>query len=387
MATGLAGVMLTRYEALGLAPVMAIAAMLNDGHPLPHGRSVRAFSRSLRERLAPWLRTLMVILLPTLYIFALWTLLQYVLIRDPIYWYKMQKAVGHISQGYEGYLPAHTLPAILSFTARFVLAIIPCFAVIAPLLIFRRRLSSALTGLGLLAGALVWPFIVVLGLIGHTSSATPRYFESALVFVAVSAMWLASDLKPKTLNARRAVSYGLIGLLAVSALGGTVQMDNPKRAMIELENHFYGPILGHKVQPTPPSMLNPDTGWRALTHDLDPQLARGSKVLVDMDSDNRGFLFTHYPDRFIVDADRDYLSTLSDPVGKFDYLILAMETKGSNRSPTGHRAASFKGILSNQSGGRWVKWKSYYPADVYHWVPAGPSGPAVPQIERSSATR
>jgi hypothetical protein len=134
-------------------------------------------------------------------------------------------------------------------------------------------------------------------------------------------------------------------------------------------------------------MLNPDTGWRALTHDLDPELARGSKVLVDMDSDNRGFLFTHYPDRFIVDADRDYLSTLSDPVGKFDYLILAMETKGSNRSPTGHRAASFKGILSNQTGGRWVKWKSYYPADVYHWVPAGPSGPAVPQIERSSATR
>jgi hypothetical protein len=377
LSAGLAGIMLVRYEALLLAPIIAIAAALNDGQDFPSGATVRELLSALRVRLRRWIASLSIALLPMLYIFGLWCFMQFVLVRDPFSWYKQQKSVGHTTPSTYSGLPAHTIPAIVSYTAKMTFLITPAVLLIAPLLLLRRRYSSILTGLGLLAGMLLWPAIVIAGLWANESAGAPRYFESSIVFAAVGAMWLASELHPKLPSTRRALSVGLVAILAVGAVGGAASLDNPWRSRIESEHYFFGVVFGHKFRPLPPLAQHQAQIWKQVANDLDPQLARGNKVLIDMSVEQLAFVFTKYPGHYLIDSDRDYLGILSDPGSKFTYIMRAISHK-SDGTDRGSHISGIDSVLADTTAGQWVKWKTYYTVDVYHLVPW--PGPIVPKV-------
>jgi hypothetical protein len=379
LSTGLAGMMLVRYEAILLAPMIAVAAALNDGQGLPSGATVREFLSALRLRLRRWIATLSIALLPMFYLLGLWCFMQFVLVRDPFFWYKQQKATGHTTPTTYSSLPAHTIPAIVSYTAKLTFLILPAAVVIVPLLLLRHRYQSILSGLGILAGVAVWPAIVILGLIANESAGAPRYFESGIVFLTVAAIWLAADLRPKFPGGRRLVSIGLIAVLAVGAIVGSAALENPHRANIERENYFFSVVFGHKFQRLPALAQHQAQVWEKVASDLDPQLARGGKVLIDMSVEQLAFVYSKHPDRFFIDSDRDYLSTLSDPNGKFNFVMRTVShtPDGADQGP---RINAIDTVLNDTSGGHWVKWKHYYTVDVYHWEPAARSGPTVPNI-------
>jgi hypothetical protein len=379
LSAGLAGIMLVRYEALLLAPIIAVAAALNDGEGFPSGATVREFLRALRIRLRRWTATLSIALLPMLYLFGLWCFMQFVLVRDPFSWYKQQKATGHTTPGAYSNLPAHTIPSIVSYTGKLTFLILPAVVVIAPLLVFRRRYQSLLTGLGLVAGILVWPAIVVVGLIANESAGAPRYFESGIVFVSAGAIWLASELRPKFSGGQRLISVGLVALLAVGAIGGSAALQNQRRTSIEWESYFFNVVFGHKFHRLPTLAQHQAQVWEKVAADLDPQLAHGGKVLVDMSVEQLAFVYTKHPDRYLIDSDRDYLSTLSDASGKFNFIMRTVPHKADG-SDLGPRISAIDTIIRDVSGGHWVKWKSYNTVDVYHWEPAAPSGPLVPNV-------
>jgi len=166
---------------------------------------------------------------------------------------------------------------------------------------------------------------------------------------------------------RRAGPVVLLAVVVLGAIGGAVSLGNPRRTFVEDENQFFGRILGRPEAPLPPSSLGQAAVWQRVAGDLDPRLAAGARVLVDV-SDTSAFIFTRYPDHYIVNSDRDYLKIVADPAGHFTYLIQA----GPNA--VGDEDTEFDGILASTTGGHWSKWKVYPVATVYQWIPA-PAGP------------
>jgi hypothetical protein len=370
LAGGLMIVMLVRYETLALAPLMGVAAALNDGVTLPRRPGFGGMWAYLKGRSPRWLRVFAMIVLPTFYTFGLWTLCQYVIERNPFYWVKQSEAVGKTGTGYVNLPSVLTLHNIIVFSVGTALVICPALCVVGPLLVLRRRFTHALQGLGILAGALLWPAIVAVGLIGRESTGTTRYFEPVIVFITVGGAWLAADLRVPSPKARRVVAALLVGVLAISAIWSTAGIDNARRSSQEAENYYAHELIHLEVKALPLKVQPvPMVDWRDLARDLDPELAHGGKVLIDASVDFEAFVFTKHPDRYIVDSDRDYLQILADPTGRFNYLVLSTDP-----SKLGPRQTAFLEIISDTTDGRWVKWRSYPVADVYRLMPnaAGP---------------
>lgn len=369
---GLAALALVRYEGFALAPVIAVIAALNDGLGRPNGASLRAVLETCRSRWRRWATTASVAVLPAFFVLGLWILLNYVIARDPLYWYKLQKIVGHVTPGQYPTVPAHhALIPILYQVGKMVIGIVPATIVVGPLLLLARRTyEGVLTGLGILAGILIWPLIVLVGLVGNESSGVPRYFEPSTVFLAIGAIWIAANIRPKVPTLRAAVPVLLLAVLAISAIAGSIFLENPSRTSVEAENQFFSRVLGRHVVPLSDTALSAAPMWQRMAADLDRRLTPGNKVLIDVSEASFGlYVFTRHPDQYIVNSDRDYERTVADPIGKFDYIVIP----NAHVTP-GAEYAQFEQIVSTTAGGRWVKWKSYPIADVYEWVPShGPS--------------
>jgi hypothetical protein len=179
-------------------------------------------------------------------------------------------------------------------------------------------------------------------------------------------MWLASVCCSSSGIIRRLGPAALVVILAASAVIGAVSLENPRRTSIESENQFFDHVLGRPVAPLPPLALSQAVVWRRLANDLDPRLAGGARVMVDV-SDTSAFMFTRYPGNYIVNSDRDYLRIVADFTGHFSYLIRA------GPKAVGDEDVPFAAILASTTGGHWMKWKVYPVATVYQWIPAGPS--------------
>lgn len=375
LGVGLALVALTRYEGFVLAPVLAVIAALNDGKPHPRIQSSRLFLADCGGRWRRWLTTALVIVVPTYFVLALWMLMNYVIARNPLYWYDLQKATGHTTRKSYSYLPAHHPIPIVGYVLQMILAVIPALVVIGPLLLLRRKYHDFLTGLGILAGAAVWPLIVLVGIFVNESAGAPRYFEPTTVFIAVGAIWLAASPRPKAPTRRRTLAVALVGVLVLGAVAGTVGLENPARTGTERENQFFSRILGHHLAPLPADALSEAQSWKTLARALDAKLTPGNKVLVDVSAQKEAsaFVFTRYPSRYIVNSDRDYERIVADTTGQFDFLLLALPQGGV--AAQGDEYDQFKAIVTTTTGGTWVKWRTFNVAIVYQFVPA-PSGQA-----------
>ena len=363
LATGLAIVMLVRYEALLLTPIIAVITALNDGQGPPDRTSLRDFIQDCRSRTRRWATTASLVALPTYVVIGLWSFMQYVLVRNPFNWYDLQVSHGRTAPGAFG-LPAYTAAGIGGYTLHLLVLIVPAVIVVGPaLLLLRRRYHDILTGLGILAGVLIWPAIVVIGLVLHDSSAAPRYFEPAIIFVAIGAIWLASVCRSWTGRIGRIGPAVLVVIMAAGAIAGTANLENKNRTFLENENQVFDRVLGRPVAPLPLTALAQAVVWRQVANDLDPKLAAGARVMVDV-SDTSAFIFTKYPGHYIVNSDRDYLKIVADFTGHFTYLIKA------GPKAVGDEDTEFNEIIASTVGGHWIRWKSYPVAIVYQWIPA-----------------
>ncbi len=372
LSAGLAGVALARYEGFVLAPVIAVLAALNDGRRPPTVRSLRLFLADCRSRWRRWLTTASVVALPTYFVLALWMLMNYVIDRNPLYWYDLQKTTGHTTPSTYSNLPAHHPVQIFAYVVGMCLLILPGIAVVFPLLALRRLFQDFIIGFGILAGGLVWPLIVLAGLFANESAGAPRYFEPTIVFVVIGAIWLSASIRSHGRALRRSLPPLLIGVLILSALGGTIALENPRRTYIEQENQFFTRVMGHHIAPLAATALSRSQIWQKLAEDLDRRLKPGDKVLVDTSTVDFGaFIYTDHPGQYIVNSDRDYERTVADPTGKFDYLILASyhATAGGD---LGTEYPLLQAILTSTTGGHWVKLSSYFVASVYRLVPDQP---------------
>jgi hypothetical protein len=369
LAGGLAVVALVRYEALALAPMMATIAAINDGQGPPSTTSLRSFAHDVQSRIRRWTTTAAIVCLPTFFVFALWMIMNLVIARNALYFYDLQKQVTHTSKGAYINLPAHTAAAILGYCLNMTVFVVPAMLVLTPLLLIRRRYHDVITGLGIAAAGLIWPAIVVLGIFANQSAGAPRYFEPAVVPAAVGAMWLASSLPGRGSAVRRLVGVGMVGILVFSAIVGTIGLENPLRTNIEQENHFFSPLLGHHLPPLPPTALSHAVVWKQLANDLDTQLRPGNKVIVDVSTVAFGaFLYTRYPDSYIVNSDRDYTQIIANPDGRFDYLILP-SSQAASGGDLGTEYPQLLQILGSTTQGHWVKWKSYFVGTIYRFIP------------------
>lgn len=347
MAGALACAMLVRYETLALVPVLALAAALQE----PRRR---------------WPSVLLTVALPALYAFGLWLFASLLIMRDPLFWLKSQTSVGHTPVG-APWLPARiTLFSSLAYAARLTIGIGPGLVAMAPLLVLRRHRSSALAGLGLLCGGLLFPALIVAQLLRRVTWADPRYFEALALFTTVAAAWLAAEWRPRSARLRQAFQGTLVALLVVGAVTATVTLANPVTTRIEQEHHFFGWLLGRPVTPLRDvsPMAIQGGGWQRLVHDLDPRLTPERPVITDVSEAFPALVFTHHPKLYIVSSDRDFDEILSDPIGRVGYLI---------RPTAGPLSGALDAVLASHDGGDWKLLGDYQVARVYQWIPRKPT--------------
>lgn len=188
----------------------------------------------------------------------------------------------------------------------------------ALLVLFLVRPGRVRGTLGILAAAGIFPMTHVVLLLAHKSWGDPRYFAPAVLFATVGAAWLASS-SPRNRWVRGGWQTVVVAVLLVGAITGPAALTDSVATQVEAEARVFGSFNGNssRINASYQSFEN----WRRLAADLDPELARGKRILVDT---NQGFpivLFSRHPSGFVIPSDRDFESILADPTGSVDYTL------------------------------------------------------------------
>jgi hypothetical protein len=346
LAGGLAGAMVVRYETVAFVPILAVTAAIR-------GRKIRR-----------WITTAATVAIPAFYMLVLWLFAEYIIQRDPFFWLKVQSSVGHTPSN-AAWLPKNiTLFSAITYSAKLTVELAPGILLIGPLLLLRRK--HLITAAGLLACALLFPILIVVQLMARVTWADPRYFEPCVVFVTVGALWLASQWKMQSALARR-LGYGCLALLlGLGSVTATFALANERATAIEQESHFFGRLLGKSPSPAANTLAPVIPQWKQLTKELDRALERGShRAIMDANVAFPAFVFSRHPDKILVPSDRDFQPTVSNPQGRFDYLV---------RTSEGPYEAAFDGILRDNSYGTWRQVGAFKVAQLYQLIPAAGPG-------------
>ena len=300
LAMGLAGAVLVRYEAVGLVPVMAVLAAWDN------------------KRLRPSMITMLIVGLPSATAFLLWMLSDWILVGDPLHWARSTASVPTNLPWLRG---AHDFVGYLVYAGKWTILFGPLLVVLVLLLARPGRFRGTL---GILAAAGVFPMTHVLLLLRHGSWGDPRYFAPAAFFAAIGAAWLASA-GPRWPWLRAGWDTAVVAVLLVGAITAPIALSDRVATAVEAEWRVFGNFIGTPSQIATnkhDSQSAQDLSvWRQVAADLDPELARGKRALVDT---NLGFavvLYSNHPSGFIVSSDRDFESILADPAGSVDYAI------------------------------------------------------------------
>lgn len=379
LAAACAGGMASRYEMAVLAPVLAIAAAV----------------QLTRDR---WVRTFLVTLIPTGFVFGAWLLASKLIVNDAFFFYGPTAALTKTPAG-AVWLPPHPSPLQ---SALFVTGRILVFAP-AIVLIFvglRRRWRM---GLGLLAAAACVPAFIALQLYQQTTWAVPRFFTNHVVFgAAIALLAMSTD---ETLERRSLVTPGrsprarsrwpmpalavLVVLLQIGgAAGGTLLLADPKVSAAESEWVFFRAVLGRSATSLPvidghqldrtQSDLHP---YQDLTADLDKLLGHGKRVAMDT-LNGVPVLLTSKPKQYIIPEDRDFQLIMADPIGRVDYVVVIPSSRAS------YAGDLIAGVVKQvDSRGTWKQIKQYGKgiAYLYEWTSADTSGSPVPTTQPSAA--
>jgi len=313
MATALAVVPMIRIEATAFAATIAVIA----------GYQHRQLKQSA-------IRAALVVL-PATYVFSLWMGVQWVLLKDPL-WFLHNTGQGSKGAPRTGkVLAAYDLPSATDkvavahwvvgyfwfFGPALILVVVACVAV--------RKWDTLREALGIIAvGAVFAGVQMELRLKGQGFN-DPRYFTTIAVAAALGAIWAVAQLTSSHGAQGRNLLYlgtviAAIGLLLFGDLNATVAEDSPARARVVGENVFFSRVLG---SPHVNSSAAEWTAWHRLDDRLDPLLTGDHKVICDAGYAFAAVLYSAHPNHFIIINDRDFQKIYADPVGEFDYVISA----------------------------------------------------------------
>jgi hypothetical protein len=350
VAIGCAIGMAVRYETISFIPILAVLAAFNirwpDAAPF---EGWRQRIEELRPQLRKFGSVAVTVALPGVFVFAMWLFAEFIIERSPLYWARAQEATGKTTLG--PWMP-HTLAflSLLRWTLLHTAGITPGSYLLAIPLLLHRKVRELATGLGLLALCWLFPLLLIVQLIKRVNSGDPRYFEPGVLFVAVAAAWVASELHISRRSLRVAAQGAIAAVLMLGAVSATVVLSNPNMAYIEQVNRFFGGIQGRKLSPITEGEQAPlYQTWIPIQKAVDPLLANGGKIIID---DTDAFpleVLTHYPGHLLVTADRDYQSTLSDPSGRFNLVLIT----------PGPEEQSLQSIVSGTDPGPWTEVRTF----------------------------
>ncbi|MGO9661278.1 MAG: hypothetical protein ACLP7F_23355 [Acidimicrobiales bacterium] len=355
---GLAASMAIRYEAIGFVPLMAALTAFRE----------RGWAR--RAKVAA------LVALPGAFVFAMWTLANWLIMGSPFFWYQGQSAEG-TSPANAWWLPVHrTFINGVIYAARYSWAFVPALVVVLPVLavivLFRARLSRGRRFWELatiVVPAAVFPGQVALLIFVGKTWGDPRYFASLTIFASVTLGFAAREAVTTHRlgrTAKRALCTVLVGLGVVNAVSGTRNDLNPKTTPVEGESIAFRPAFGlsrpattNGNRFTPPIVL-----WHRFDAYIDPYLAKGQLIMVDTEGAFPAPLFSRYPGQWVIPSDRDFQSLAENFSGQFQWLLQTPALATTS-------GAEVAEALSSTTDGHWRKAKNFGArvGELYHWVP------------------
>ena len=303
-----------------------------------------------------WKRATVLIALPPFYVFVLWSWASSLLQGDAFYWYHFGKASG-ATPDVHPWLPDQLTPLnILWWVLRMSLIYAPVLAILF--------LSGAAIGvdgrrwLGMMLMSLVLPAFIALQLVMHSSVGAQRYFSTLAVVGVVAAMWTLSSTTRLTGRARLTVNVLVIGAVVSGALAVVPVNADRYQSSLQGDSAFFAPLLGRDPYPYPKYLGE----MQSLVAELDKSMT--DKQFVAMDS--RGgvpLLFSKHPERFILPEDRDFEQIMSDPEGRFTYVL---KPEVGLDSPFG---AAINKAMNSMQKGKFVLIRKIATAELWKYEP------------------
>jgi hypothetical protein len=351
---GLAASIAIRYEGVGLVPLVAVLAAFRE----------RTWSR--RAKVAT------LVAAPGIFVFALWTFANWLIMGNPLFWYQGQAEDG-TSPVNAAWLPLHrTLISGALYSARYSWAFVPGLLIVLPLLFLvvlprRRRFWELATIVG---AAAIFPGEIALLIPLRKTWADPRYFAAMTIFATVVLAFAAREvLQARALSrtALRVLCLALVGLGAFNALSGTFNDLNPKTSPIEGESIAFRAAFGlsqRGIDTTDNYFAPPTIQWHGFDNYIDPYLGKGQVIIVDTGQSFAAPLFSTYPKQWIVPSNIDFQSVAENFSGQCQWLL---QTQGRIATSSSQGIAQ---ALSSTDGGHWDKWKYFGPmvGQLYRWV-------------------
>jgi hypothetical protein len=306
-----------------------------------------------------WKRATFVIALPPLYVFALWSWASSILAGDALYWYHAGKASGHTPDVHPWLPERLTFVNVVAYVAKMSLIYAPVLGLLF-FSVFVRGVSRT-NWLGMVLLSLVLPSFIALELVLRATTGEQRYFATLVLVGSIAAMWVLSSAEALPRPGR----LGVNGLVVVALIGSAlavVPLNNDKsNSSLTGQQVYYGALTGNQ----PASPRNYIGNLDALLAVLDPELADGERVAMD----SRGglaLLLTQYPEQFIVPEDRDFEEIMSDPEGRFTYVIRPTVDLGSAYGD------AIDNAMKSAVNGKFEMVKKVEAAELWKYVPNAP---------------
>jgi hypothetical protein len=361
LAVALAGAAMCRYETLLLLPIFAVLAWLRS----PTGRK-----RS----------TMLLMVLPAIFVFFWWYVASYLIEGDGLFWLNASRATTATPPD-AAWLPSPQTAGALALHSAFVVAMLApaALAVVLGAVLAWREWR---TGLGVVGVMLVIPIVVTYQLVGGSSWGVPRFYSVTPLLSLIGVVWVISVSREH--RAARVAGWCGAVLVVAGALSASLFLSSHRFAYAEGEYAFFGPLLGREpASSTVPSdgpnrVFNGDIRpFYDLQADLDPLLAEGALVAMD-GLQGVPALLTAEPKQFIVPEDRDFQEILSDPVGRFDFIVVI-----SSVAPSGNSRLLQSELQRNTDGGTWQQVGDYRGiVKIWEWVLDGETPTYVQDRER-----
>jgi hypothetical protein len=346
LSLGLGATMAIRQEAIFIVPLVSVLV----------GFGERGWAR--RAKMAT------LVALPGLFVFALWTLANWLIMGNPLYWFESGSAGPPPNASW---LPKHpTLVHATVYSLGYLWGFVPALFIVLPLLLVvvrsRRRWELA----AILGAASVVPGLITLLLTSGGTWGDPRYYATATIYTTVFLGLAAREVNRRKLVplAKRALCIALVGLGALDAASGTFNDSNPKRTVVEQESVAFRAALG---LPSPGVKCGQwcVTAWQDFDDYVDPYLSRGQLIMVDTGLAAEAPLFSGYPGQWIIPSDRDFQSLAENFSGQFQWLLITISSTPDAQTPEMLEA------LASTNGGRWKMAKNFgtYIGELYRWAP------------------
>ena len=260
MSLGLGATMAIRQEAIFLVPIVAALVAFRE----------RGWAR--RAKIAT------LVALPGIFVFALWTLANWLIMGNPLFWFE-SGAAAPASPGASGGVAHVTLAAAIAYSLSYLRAFVPALFVVVPVLfLFARSRSRRWELLSVLGATAVVPGLITLLLASKPTYGDARYYASTTIYATVLLGFAAREVViRRRLSAfvKGALCVALVALGALDAASGTRNDINPSRTQVESEYVAFRAAFGLAPGCTsycPPGRILP---WQEFDDYIDPFLAVG----------------------------------------------------------------------------------------------------------------